>query len=357
VNPALAICPVQEACGGCPLMALSADEQRVHKLALLERALGEQGVAAPRPQFVPAPATTGYRNRIRLKLEAGRVRFFNEQKEASCAVLEPGLRARLAELIALARSEPRLLLPFAQLELRSDDARARPGLALAGSDDARAAFDDVGRALPGYVVGLRGDARIAAQERRFDGGFALVPLDAFWQINDAVNQALVRHVLDSARAAGAERVLDLYAGAGNFALPLAARGHVVSAVELHAPAVAALERAARAQGWSCDAHAESAERALERFVHERRSFELVIIDAPRAGARAVVSPVVALEPAHVLVCSCNPHSFARDVAALCGAGYRVESLCAFDMFPHTAHLEVVAGLSRSSLAASTSGAA
>ena len=345
MNPALAICPVQEACGGCPSMALSAELQRAHKLAQLERALAAYGVMAAPPRFVPSPATTGYRNRIRLRLEAGRVRFFNEHKEPSCAVLEPELRRRLSALIALARSEPRLFAPFAHLELRSDDARGRPGLALAGGgDDVSTALDDVRRALPGYVVGLRGDQHIACQERRFDGGFALVPLDAFWQINGAVNDLLVRHVLHEARASGAERVLDLYAGAGNFGLPLAARGLAVSAVELHAPAMAALERAARAQGLGCDVHADSAERALARFAQEGRRFELVIVDAPRAGARAIVTSLLRLRPAHVLVCSCNPHSFARDVAALCGAGYAVSSLCAFDMFPHTAHLEVVARL-------------
>ncbi|MET0411928.1 MAG: 23S rRNA (uracil-5-)-methyltransferase RumA, partial [Polyangiaceae bacterium] len=103
-------------------------------------------------------------------------------------------------------------------------------------------------------------------------------------------------------------------------------------------------RAARAQGLACDVHADSAERALERLVQQGRDFDLVIVDAPRAGARAILASLLGLRPAHVLVCSCNPHSFARDVAALCRAGYGIESLCAFDMFPHTAHLEVVARL-------------
>lgn len=345
MNPALAICPVQEACGGCPSMALPAELQRAHKLAELASALAAHGVAAPAPAFVSSPATTGYRNRIRLRLEAGRVRFFNEHKDPSCVVLEPALRVRLGELLQLAREEAGLFAPFTHLELRSDDARGRPGLALAsGGDDVSAALDAVGRALPGSVVGLRGDPHIACQERRFDGGYALVPLDAFWQINGAVNGLLVQHVLAEVQASGAASVLDLYAGAGNFGLPLAARGMSVSAVELHAPAMAALERAARAQGFDCDVHAESAERALVRFSEQGRRFELVIVDAPRAGARAIMSLLLGLRPAHVLLCSCNPHSFARDVAALCGAGYGVQSLCAFDMFPHTAHLEVVARL-------------
>jgi 23S rRNA (uracil1939-C5)-methyltransferase len=347
VNPALAICPVQEACGGCPSMPLPLALQRAHKLAQLERALAAHDVVAPAPSFVSSPSATGYRSRVRLKLEAGRVRFFNEHKQASCAVLEPELRARLALLIGLARTEPRLLAPFAHLELRSDDARGRPGLALAaGGADVTAALDAVRRALPGHLVGVRGDPHIACQERACDGGFALVPLDAFWQINGAVNRLLVQHVLREAHAAGAGSVLDLYAGAGNFALPLSARGVAVSAVELHAPAMAALERATRAQGLACAVHADSAERALERFTQQGRAFDLVIVDAPRAGARAILASLLELSPPHVLVCSCNPHSFARDVAALCGAGYGVESLCAFDMFPHTAHLEVVARLAR-----------
>jgi tRNA/tmRNA/rRNA uracil-C5-methylase (TrmA/RlmC/RlmD family) len=73
----------------------------------------------------------------------------------------------------------------------------------------------------------------------------------------------------------------------------------------------------------------------------------VVIDAPRAGAREVVSAAAKLSSRSIVVCSCNVETLARDLAAFKAEGFALDELRAFDMFPHTQHLEALAWLTRS----------
>ena len=69
--------------------------------------------------------------------------------------------------------------------------------------------------------------------------------------------------------------------------------------------------------------------------------------ATRAGAgRAVVEDVVALDPAAVAYVACDPVALARDLATFRASGFDVRALRAFDLFPHSHHLETVALLTR-----------
>jgi tRNA/tmRNA/rRNA uracil-C5-methylase (TrmA/RlmC/RlmD family) len=73
-----------------------------------------------------------------------------------------------------------------------------------------------------------------------------------------------------------------------------------------------------------------------------------VLDPPRAGAKDVVEPLVELAPKSVAYVACDPVTLARDVKLLCARGYALDSVTAFDMFPQTHHVEVLAWLSRSS---------
>lgn len=334
-------------------MPLPLPAQRAEKLAQLARALVQHGVPTVTPTYYDAARPLGYRNRIRLRTEeSGAIRFFNQHKTPTCAVLEPALRVRLAALLALSHEKPQLFTRVLHLELRSDDALGRAALTLSGRRSSYAEHlepaAELAEHLTTTLVGVRGDPEIACQQRHIlDEVFAYVPLDAFWQVNADVNARLVTAVRAGARARNVRTVLDLYSGAGNFALPLATAGLHACAVELHAPAVRALGAAATAQGLACETHAEPAAQACQRFVDKARSFELVLLDAPRRGARDVLASAAKLADPFVAVCSCNPETLARDLRELGENGFELEELSCFDMFPHTHHLEVLAWLRRS----------
>jgi 23S rRNA (uracil1939-C5)-methyltransferase len=158
-----------------------------------------------------------------------------------------------------------------------------------------------------------------------------------------VNRFLIEPLVDAAlRNATGKTALDLYAGVGLFALPLARRFENVIAVESGAGAARDLEvNAARAE-----VKLQPERARVEDFL---RSFadtpDFILADPPRAGlGAAVVSQLQRLAPPSMTIVSCDPATLARDLAAL--TRYRIEHLILIDLFPQTFHLETVVHLSR-----------
>ena len=154
-------------------------------------------------------------------------------------------------------------------------------------------------------------------------------------------------------AAGARTVLDLYAGAGLFSLPLAKAGARVTAIEASASSVADGEASRRLNQIS-----ESQCRFIRARVediaagrHRRAMAELpdaVVLDPPRPGCTPDVLTWLAQEmrPATVGYVSCNPEALAVDAGALAAKGYALSAVQPVDMFPHTPHIETVATFER-----------
>jgi 23S rRNA (uracil1939-C5)-methyltransferase len=171
------------------------------------------------------------------------------------------------------------------------------------------------------------------------------PSGCFTQVNWAVNTKLVETVVGEALRRGARRFCDAFSGAGNFSLPLAARGLQGLGIDESQAAIAAAREAARASGLSTvEFIAEDVTSALRRLLKEGSRFDLLIIDPPRAGARAIIESIAELRPAQLAVCSCDPVTLSRDLRVLVEGGFFLDQITAFDMFPHTHHLEALAWL-------------
>jgi 23S rRNA (uracil1939-C5)-methyltransferase len=168
-----------------------------------------------------------------------------------------------------------------------------------------------------------------------------VSAGSFFQANWPANVRLAERVSGLLRARGAARVLDLYAGAGNFSLPLAAAGFEATAVEGGEESFRDLERNVAALGTR---RCRAVRSAVERFRPSGR-YDAVLLDPPRAGlspkARALVRNIGAPTVAYV---SCDPATLARDLAALSDR-YDLESVEMPDFFPQTRHIESLAVLS------------
>jgi 23S rRNA (uracil1939-C5)-methyltransferase len=179
------------------------------------------------------------------------------------------------------------------------------------------------------------------------GATFLLSPTAFFQTNVRAAEILVRLVLDALPPG--QPVLDLYAGAGLFAIPFARRGDRVVAIEENRVATEdgiaslALNRVPADRCRFVSRPVESALRGIApgSAVH-------VVLDPPREGCeRGVLDDVFGrLRPIRAVYVSCNPEVLARDLPLVVRHGYQIRQLQPVDMFPHTAHVETIAVVER-----------
>ena len=164
----------------------------------------------------------------------------------------------------------------------------------------------------------------------------------FIQVNDGVNQKMVRTALAWLDIQPQDRVLDLFCGMGNFTLPLAKVAASVVGVE-GVPALVAKgrENAALNELQNVTFFHENLEEDVTRQAWAKHGFDKILLDPARAGAPGVMAHIIKLAPRRMVYVSCNPATLARDSEALLQAGYRIQRLAMLDMFPHTGHLESI----------------
>ena len=165
------------------------------------------------------------------------------------------------------------------------------------------------------------------------------PAGAFLQATKHGEQALL--VAVKLAVGAAEKVIDLFAGAGTFSLPLA-QTCAVHAVESDAAMLRALD-----EGWRMAAGLKPVTieaRDLYRrplLPDELAKTEAVVLDPPRPGAEAQVAELVTAQVPRVAYVSCNPVTFARDAAVLVAGGYTLEWVQVVDQFRWSTHVELV----------------
>jgi 23S rRNA (uracil1939-C5)-methyltransferase len=164
-----------------------------------------------------------------------------------------------------------------------------------------------------------------------------LPPGAFLQ---ATHDAESRMAADAAEwLAGARVVADLFAGLGTFAFALR-EGRKVLAVEAERAAHLACKAAgARAGGQVLVLHRDLFRSPLQP--EELNRFDAVLLDPPRAGARAQVAEIAKSTLARVVYVSCNPSSWARDGAVLAEAGFKLAKLRPVGQFRWSTHVELV----------------
>ncbi|MCG8273023.1 class I SAM-dependent RNA methyltransferase [Aquamicrobium sp. NLF2-7] len=171
-----------------------------------------------------------------------------------------------------------------------------------------------------------------------------VPPGSFLQATEPAEQTMADLV--GQHLARAKKVADLFAGCGSFALRLAAKSEV-HAVEGEAAALAALDRGFRfATGLK---RVTSEKRDLFRrplTFKELNAFDGLVFDPPRAGAEDQCRQIARSDVPLVAAVSCNPVTFARDLAILLAGGYRLKKVTPIDQFLWSPHVEAVALLEK-----------
>ena len=138
----------------------------------------------------------------------------------------------------------------------------------------------------------------------------------------------------------------MFAGIGTFTFALAG-GTEVDAFEQDEPAIASLGQAARATAKLKPVRTFS--RDLFRAplsARELARYDAVVLDPPRAGAKAQAEALAASKVGRIVMVSCNPGTCARDLRMLVDGGYRITRVVPVDQFLFSPHVELVAVLQR-----------
>ena len=400
-RPDAAMCPRarDRSCGGCDWPAARLEHHRELKTALvfdaLRRLAGLRAEDLPEPRWLGSARNYRLRNRLHLDRQ-GRLGFFAPRSNAvanleTCEIASNALLSRLpairehlrglgpmeGELWTLEDREGEILLG----ELRLGEGR---GLQISskarergrGPFDGFRVVDAGGRVLAGdgpasLAIAAGGASFDVSVSSFFQGNLYL--LDAFLE---EIRTALRAATGDSALRAGSEdsalravlrreeergssrriRAVDLYAGVGFMTRPLLelaveVGGAIeVTAVETDPSSSNSLSK--NLQSWHLDGLplARSVRASAESFLNSQKSpdpsIDVLVADPPRAGlSPAVRAGILRLLPRRLLMVSCDPPTFARDLSAL-KARYTVERLTLLDLFPQTHHVETVALLAR-----------
>jgi 23S rRNA (uracil1939-C5)-methyltransferase len=300
------------------------------------------------PSFAIAPAS---RRRATFAFRRDEGAFgFHARKSArvialeECPVLDPALAARVGALGALAAALPgRAFDLSATLCDNGLDIDAQGAGAIAGPALQRAA--EAMRKAGVVRLSVDGAPAITLEPPRLELGGVPVrpPPGAFLQASRAGEAALIARVKDALN--GAKRIVDLFAGAGTFALPLA-QSASLSAFDADRAAIEALKAAAAdAQRAGLAIHPLKAE-ARDLFerplsVKELKAFDAAVIDPPRAGAKAQSEALAQSAIRRLAYVSCNPASFARDAAILIKGGFTLAHVEPVDQFAFSPHIELV----------------
>jgi 23S rRNA (uracil1939-C5)-methyltransferase len=369
-------------CGGCSWQHISYPAQLAFKTDLVTRLVREKVPSAPaaRPMLAATPPESPwhYRNKVHFVVERARpgalvmghyARFsrrlvgvrecpvHDERGNAVAFALRDACRwadTRDVKSIAVRASctRPETMATLVVTSEKDKRVRAASRRVLASGLGPTSLHVNVHPRGDAFIFG-RETRHIAGPERiREDVGTAsfLISPTSFFQTNVLAAGVLVNEVLAAVPAGAA--VLDLYAGAGLFALPLALRGHTVLAIEENRSAVADGEaslRLSRVPEGRCRFVARPVEIALggARPVSSQ-VFEAVVFDPPREGCHpSVIDRVLERRgPATVVYVSCDPQSLAHDLVRITVCGYAIASMQPVDMFPHTPHIETVVVLRR-----------
>jgi 23S rRNA (uracil1939-C5)-methyltransferase len=332
-------CSVFGICGGCRLQFVSCEKQRMMKDEIILDSLKRiSGVEAP---LEPAlyDLTWNYRHRAQFKVSRnGDIGFFRESSRdivtfQHCPLMVPEINELLQKI-----KEADSLKNLSDIHMAVGDS-AIVFLKGRGYDKAIA---DKYMAIGFSGIMLDDDTCTGTAHTRFDlnGVQYSVSPTTFFQAHWNLNKKAVDFVLQKLSPLSGKKVLDLYAGAGNFSIPLAAHADEVVAVEENRIAVDDGIRNIEVNNLkNCRFVRISAEK-----YKIKNKFDVLILDPPRPGLASDLAARILANPADTIVyISCNPATLARDIKKL-KEKYQVQSVCQIDFFPNTFHIETVAFL-------------
>lgn len=356
VNPP---CPYFGSCGGCQWQHIEPRLQGDLKKEILKTLLQRLGGLKDLPPLSLIPSNTpyGYRARIQLKVNEGKIGFFEEKSHRiieieECLIAHPLVNTLLQGF----RKERFPVSNIREIEINVSPEEGRGILIIHPNSLARGEslpLSELLKSIPllkGVALGGRNQWRYFGDpvlhlttEVIFSGIHKVFRLraspESFYQVNPEQNLKLLETLLEVAQLRKEEGVLELYSGIGNFTLPLAVHAKYVIGIEENRKAIE--DARFNAEGNRIGNCRFLPGRVEDRMKEIKEKVDLLVLDPPRKGAKMILAEIFRLHPGRIIYISCEPTTFARDVRILVEKGYVLKRICLIDMFPQTYHMELV----------------
>jgi 23S rRNA (uracil1939-C5)-methyltransferase len=319
-------CPYFGSCGGCDFQQLTYEAQLNAKSEIIRDCLHRIAkVEMDEVPIVPSPEAWHYRARATWQIDP---------EQHAIGYYERGSR-RVCDVAECAVLIPSLQTTFQQV--RNTDAGEFP----ADMKHLDAVVGDNGVSLSPAFSSFHTNEltlKLGDENYNFNAG-------AFFQVNQSLLSQILNFALNEIEG---ESALDLYCGVGLFTLPLSRRFKKVIGVDANPVATRFARRNLQHAGLS---NAEIVTASVTDWIRSKTQMAdgvgFVLLDPPRAGAEnVVINGVLGLNPARICYVSCDPATLARDLKKLLAAGFKVDAISGFDMFPQTHHVETVVHLVR-----------
>ncbi len=332
-------------CGGCHYQNLAYEKQLVAKTEILRDQLMRIGKIANPPvaSMVASPSEWNYRNHVQFHLtEDGKIGFVNAAGNtvipiSECHLPDPSINSlwpqlEFDEALDISRVSLRTGADDDLMLLLESDYPETPEIEIEADISVIHLFEEHPVVIAGadhhFIRVLGRDFKVSAP--------------SFFQVNTAMAEKMVEHLLTVLPAAAKDTLLDLYCGVGLFSAFFASRAGRVIGVESSASACE--DFAVNLDEFdNVELYEGAAEEILPALVERIANPLYAIVDPPRAGLdrRVLDAMLKTLGPRLIAYVSCDPSTLARDAKRLILGGYRLVQVTPFDLFPQTYHIESV----------------
>lgn len=347
-------CSHFKTCGGCLTQHIDGAFLSDWKRDLVRDALAKQGLTTELRDTITSPPQSRRRAVFTGKrTKAGAFLGFHARGTSqivpinSCTLVHPDISAGFDGLKALVKIAVS----------RKSEVRIAVTTSLGGLDVSVSNALPLDNAVQGQAVKITHDhgfsrvfwngeiiiERMPAQQQ-FGVAHVTPPNGSFLQATQDGEATLVETV--QGIIGDAKKVADLFSGCGTFTLPLAKKAEM-AAFESDTSMLAALDK-----GWRAAVGLKKVDTATRDLFHnplredELKPYDAVVIDPPRAGAKAQTELLAASGVNTIAFVSCYPATFARDARILVDGGFSLDWVQTVDQFLWSSHCELVAQFTR-----------
>lgn len=331
-------------CGGCHLQNLRYENQIIEKEKILKEIIKKIGKLEPNFKKPIYSKEYGYRSKVKFEIdEDGKICFYKRNSNklleiTSCPILSKTLEVFLKKI---SKSNEKLtgLQSLTLYFSKSIVGRAE----FFEKENLEKFWNELKKfSLKGFWISPKNGFGKYFIKRNFDGYFLFHSPFSFMQINEEVNKLIVEDIMKILIDFSDLKILDCYAGVGNFSIPLNLKFKDVTSLEPSSSNFYLLRRNVE------DNKNEKLLIFKEKFedFESNKKFDLILLDPPREGlSKKAIEKIFNFMPHFLIYISCEPSTLARDLNFLIEK-YKIKFVKLIDMFPQTYHIETMAFLER-----------